>query len=295
MSSREESMLNRILISAMTLAAALLISVGVAAAFDDAQYPNLKGQWIRERAPAGVTGQGPFDPTRSWGHAQQAPLTPEYKAKFEESLADQAAGGPGFWPGARCLPPGMPAMMTNFRPMEIIVKPETTWLLIDHIHETHRRIFTDGRRWPEWAEPTFDGYSIGRWIDTDGDGRFDTLEVETRHFKGPRTFEPSGMPLHDDNQTVITERIYLDKADPNLLHDEMTVIDNALTQPWTVDKKFRRVKEARPYWPEDICAEGQAMIHVGKETYWVAGDGHLMPVKKGQAPPDLRYFKPSPK
>ena len=59
--------------------------------------------------------------------------------------------------------------------------------------------------------------------------------------------------------------------------------------------KFRRVNEARPYWPEDICAEGQAMIHVGKETYWVAGDGNLMPVKKGQAPPDLRYFKPSPK
>jgi hypothetical protein len=73
------------------------------------------------------------------------------------------------------------------------------------------------------------------------------------------------------------------------------VIDSALTRPWSVDKKFRRVKEARPYWPEDICAEGQAMIHVGKETYWVAGDGNLMPVKKGQAPPDLRYFKQSPK
>ena len=108
-------MFNRILISAMTLAAALLISVGVAAAFDDAEYPNLKGQWIRERAPAGVTGQGPFDPTRSWGHAQQAPLTPEYKAKFEESLADQAAGGPGFWPGARCLPPGIEASGSMLR------------------------------------------------------------------------------------------------------------------------------------------------------------------------------------
>jgi hypothetical protein len=37
------------------------------------------------------------------------------------------------------------------------------------------------------------------------------------------------------------------------------------------------------------------MVHVGKETYWVAGDGNLMPVKKGQAPPDLRYFKQSAK
>jgi len=181
--------------------------------------------------------------------------------------------------------------MTNFRPMEIIVKPETTWILVDHIHETHRRIFTDGRDWPAGLEPTFDGYSIGRWVDADGDGRYDVLEVETRSLKGPRTLEPSGMALHDDNATVIKERIFLDTADPDLLHDEMTVIDNALTRAWTVHKKYRRRQSGRPVWPEDICAEGQAMIHIGKETYWVSGDGNLMPVKKGQPPPDLRYFK----
>ena len=250
-------------IATATLATALFVSVTTLQAFDEAKYPDLSGQWTAVRL--GVRGQPAFDPTKPWGLGQEAPLTPEYQKVLEASLEDQKNGGQGNWrPGDACLPPGMPAMMTNFRPMEIIVKPETTWILIDHIHETHRRIFTDGRRWPEWVEPTFDGYSIGHWIDTDGDGRFDTLELETRHFKGPRTFEPSGMPLHDDNQTVITERIYLDKADPNLLHDEMTVIDNALTRPWTVDKKFRRVNEARPYWPEDICAEGQAMIHIGK-------------------------------
>jgi len=288
-------MVHRRSIGAIALAAALMTTIAAAAAFDGSKYPNLKGQWVRERPPAGVRGQGPFDPVKSWGRAQQAPLTPEYQAKFEQSLADQAAGGPGFWPGARCLPPGMPALMTNFRPMEIIVKPETTWILIDHINETHRRIFTDGRDWPEGVEPTFIGYSIGRWIDTDGDGRYDVLEVETRNFKGPRTFEPSGMPLHEDNQTVIKERMFLDKADANLLHDEMTVIDNALTRPWTVHKKYRREQAAQPVWPEDICAEGQAMIHIGKETYWRSGDGHLMPVKKGQAPPDLRYFTPTSK
>jgi len=277
--------------AAIALTAALCLASGGAPAFDDSKYPNLKGQWIRERAPAGVRGQGPFDPTKSWGRAQEAPLTPEYQARFEESLADQAEGGPGAWPGARCLPPGMPALMTNFRPMEIIIKPETTWILVDHIHETHRRIFTDGRDWPAGLEPTFDGYSIGRWIDTDADGRYDVLEIETRSLKGPRTLEPSGLPLHDDNATVIKERIFLDKADPDLLHDEMTVFDHALTRAWTVHKKYRRQQSARPVWPEDICAEGQAMIHIGKETYWVSGDGNLMPVKKGQPPPDLRYFK----
>jgi hypothetical protein len=29
-------------------------------------------------------------------------------------------------------------------------------------------------------EPRYLGYSIGKWLDTDGDGRYDTLEVETR-------------------------------------------------------------------------------------------------------------------
>jgi hypothetical protein len=37
------------------------------------------------------------------------------------------------------------------------------------------------------------------------------------------------------------------------------------------------------------------MIHIRNETYWLSGDGHLMPTKKGQAPPDLRYFAPASK
>ena len=88
-------MLVRSLIGAVVLAAVLLAPFDGAQAFDGSKYPNLKGQWLRERAPAGVTGQGPFDPTKSAGLAQQAPLTPEYQAKFEASLADQAAGGQG--------------------------------------------------------------------------------------------------------------------------------------------------------------------------------------------------------
>jgi hypothetical protein len=288
-------MLMKFAIGAATLAAMVCGAAVDALAFDDAKYPNLKGQWVRARSPAGVTGQGPFDPEKSWGRAQQAPLTPEYQAVFEESLKDQQEGGPGLWPGARCLTPGMPALMSPFRPMEIIVKPETTWILIDHIHETHRRIFTDGRQWPKEVEPSFDGYSLGQWIDEDRDGKYDVLEVETRHFKGPRTFEPSGIPLHADNETIIKERIFLDKQDPNLLHDHMTIIDNALTRPWTVLKKYSRVKDAQPVWPETICAEGNAMVLIGKETYWISGDGHLMPAKKDQPPPDLRYFKATSK
>ncbi len=128
------------------LLAVPLMTVGGAQAFDDAQYPNLKGQWLRALPPpVGVIGQGPFDPDKSWGLGQQAPLTPEYQAVFEASLADQAAGGQGLWQGAKCLAVGMPGMMTLFRPMEIVVKPDVTYILIDHIRDSRRRVYTDGR------------------------------------------------------------------------------------------------------------------------------------------------------
>src|SRR5215472_2879746 len=59
----------------------LIITIDTVRAFDDSLYPNLKGQWLRARPPAGVRGQGPFDPDKSWGLAQEAPLTPEYQGE----------------------------------------------------------------------------------------------------------------------------------------------------------------------------------------------------------------------
>jgi len=268
------------------LAAALTMAAAGAQAFDDAKYPDLKGQWTRISPP----GQPGFDPGKPRGRGQQAPLTPEYEAVFEANLADLAAGGEGLWPGYACRPPGMPPLMTAYEPMEIIVTPDITYIRIDHIHDTHRRIFTDGRDWPVEVEPAYAGYSIGRWTEPDQTGRYGVLEVETRHMKGPRAFDASGIPLHRDNMTVVKERIYLDKADPNILHDEITVIDNALTRPWTVTKNYRRNPNPRPVWPEYICAENNAHVRIGQESYFVSADGYLMPAKKGQAPPDLRYF-----
>jgi hypothetical protein len=32
-------------------------------------------------------------------------------------------------------------------------------------------------------------------------------------------------------------------------------------------------------------------VVIGKENYFLSGDGFLMPTKKDQPPPDLRYFK----
>jgi len=73
--------------------AALVTSIATAQAFDDAKYPDLSGLW--RAVNLGVGGQAAFDPTKPWGRGQQAPLTPEYQAIHEASLADQANGGPG--------------------------------------------------------------------------------------------------------------------------------------------------------------------------------------------------------
>jgi len=44
-------------------------------------------------------------------------------------------------------------------------------------------------------------------------------------------------------------------------------------------------------WEENNCVEGNAYITINKQVYVVGGDGHLMPLKKNQPAPDLRYFK----
>jgi hypothetical protein len=125
----------------------------------------------------------------------------------------------------------MPATMNGYNVTEFVVLPEITYVLTEHNLPIKRRIYTDRRAWLEGIEPTFQGYSIGHWLDTTDSGRYDMLEVETRGFEGPRSYDNSGLPLHPDNQSIIKERIFQDKADPNLLHDEITTIDHALRRP----------------------------------------------------------------
>jgi len=257
-------------------------------AFDDAQYPDLSGQWIRVRDRVG--GQITFDPTKPWGLGQEAPLTPEYQKVLEASIAEQENGGQGNWnSGARCFPPGMPATMNGYNFFEFVVLPGTTYVLNEHNLPIHRRIYTDGRDWPHEIEPTFQGYSIGHWIDTAGDGHFDVLEAETRGFKGPRALDPTGIPVHVDNQSIVKERIYLDRA--SRLHDEVTLFDHALTRPWSVHKSYLRGSEKYPAWPEENCPGVTRLIKLGSEVYFKGADDRLMPTRKDQPPPDLRYFQ----
>jgi hypothetical protein len=273
-------------IAFIALVAALAATLTASRAADEPKYPNLKGQWNT------LSPRGSFDPDKPRGTATLAPLTEEYKKIYEQNVAEQLAGGHGWETSYQCLPPGMPRAMIAYESMEVVVTPETTYILIDHIHD-HRRIFTDGRTFPansDEIEPSYRGFSIGRWVDEGNTGTYNVLEVETRGFKGQRSYDTSGLPLHADNQTVVKERIFLDKANPNILYDEITTIDHALSRPWVVTRKYERSGEKHPWWREVVCSENNQHVRISSENYMLSADGLLMPAKKDQAPPDLRYF-----
>ncbi len=162
-------------ISAFAFVSAFCAVTATATAQESAtsKYPDLRGQWTRTFVPRWAPGK------------EEPPLTPEYQKVFAENLADMAEGGPGNVPSWYCLPQGMPMMMNAYDPLEMVVTPDTTYVLISHVNDSYRRIHTDGREFAPDTDPVFAGYSIGKWIDQDGDGKYDVLEVETRSSRAP--------------------------------------------------------------------------------------------------------------
>lgn len=272
-------------IGALMVAGLLNAGGAQAQGFDPGKYPDWKGQWLR-------TGRGngnAWDPTKPLGLGEGAPLIPEYQAMLAASVADEKSGGQGSDPTYLCAPSGLPRSMIVVLPMEIIVTPETTYVALE-LFSTHRRIYTDGRDWPAKIEPSSEGYSIGRWEDSKGTGRYDQLVIETRGLKGPHTYDSSGVPFHKDDQAIIFERLYSDQNDPNILHNEVTTIDHALTRPWTVTRSYHRDSRSQPLWTETYCTEDNHHILIGGHNYIVSGDGYLMPARRNEPPPDLRNF-----
>jgi len=242
----------------------------VAAQYDPARYPDWSGpmRWVA------TPGGNRYDPMKPPGRGQQAPLTTEYQAKLEAGLKDQAEGGQGENQTYSCLPGGMPRDMAGNQGLEFVVTPKVTHVLF--VQTVPRRIYTDGRDWPADADTSLFGYSIGRWVDTQGTGRFDH----------------AGIPLHADNQTIIKERIFRDKEHPEIIHDVMTTIDHALAHPWTIDKTYR---PSNRDLVQNICTVGNMHVQIGKDAYFLSADGLLMPTKKDQSPPDLKYFRQTQK
>src|SRR5258707_15859088 len=131
----------------MTLAGVLVLATA-ALAFDESKYPDFSGQW---RRPPGVGIQ--WDPARKFGRDQQPPLTPEYQAIWEASMADQAAGGQGGDTRVTCVSNGMPRMAIIVRPLAFFIQDDMTLVVYDN--NIPRWIYTDGREMPKDAEPSY--------------------------------------------------------------------------------------------------------------------------------------------
>jgi hypothetical protein len=183
----------------------------------------------------------------SQGRAPDAPsLTPEYIAKWEMMRKSRMSGSYEFDNNAKCLPPGMPAMMGMAYGMEVMqTKDKITFF--SELNDALRRVYLDGRKpTPRILDdPTYAGYSTGYW-------EGDTLVVDTVALHPDSFIE--GFTPHSDAMTV-KERIRF--VGPGLLEDRITVIDpKALTKPWEAVRTYRKASPPNDQLREFACAEG---------------------------------------
>jgi hypothetical protein len=259
----------------IVLAAAMTVSAGVAwrlapvargqvpqagAAppdFSGVYYPVQEGRG-RGAGPVGEAGAGraagpPPRPTRgapvadlSQGRAPNAPeLTPEYLAKWEVVRKSRMAGSYEFDNTAKCLPPGMPAMMNMAYGMEVMqTRDKITFF--SELNDALRRVYLDGRKPSAKVldDPTYAGYSTGRW---EGDTLVvDTVAISTNSFI-------DGSSPHSEEMTV-RERLRF--IAPGILEDRITVTDpKALVRPWEVVRTYRKASPPNDELREFACAE----------------------------------------
>ncbi len=154
-------MLYRISACVMALVAALLLAVVAAPAFDDFDLSGIQ----RPMAACARGGHRLGRDQAARACAQNPPLTAEYQAIWEASMADQAAGGQGNDTRVTCVSNGMPRLMTIIRPMEFFIYPWITWW---STRTTCRAAsIRTAATFPKDEEPSYAGYSIGKWLDTD--------------------------------------------------------------------------------------------------------------------------------
>ena len=205
--------------------------------------------------PAGAQRGGPPPrPTQSaplsdgsQGRSPDAPkLTPEYLTKWEVMRKSRIAGSYEYDNNARCLPPGMPAMMGMAYGMEVMqTKDKITFF--SELNDALRRVYLDGRKpTPKILDdPTYAGYSTGQW-------EGDTLVVDTVALHPDSFIE--GFTPHSEAMTV-KERIRF--VGPGLLEDRITVTDpKALTRPWETVRTYRKAAPGNDQLREFACAEG---------------------------------------
>jgi hypothetical protein len=148
-------------------------------------------------------------------------------------------------PGFRCLPPG-PGRNVAKGFAKFIQTPELIVILYDEGGGDFRQVFLDGRRLVEDPNPTWRGYSVGRW-------EGDTLVVDTTGFNDRVWLNINGLSPHSETLHVIEKYRRLDFGHMEL---QMTIDDpKTYTKPWTVTaiKELRLEDDVLEY----VCLENE--------------------------------------
>ena len=213
--------------------------------------PDLSGIWVRVRGisaprenPAGLPGR--LDHFLPKGAV--IPLLPAAAALYEQRSQNLGKGRPS----ERCLPHGIPDAMLYGGPMKIVQNRRLTLILFEEFNH-YRQLFTDGRAFPQDPQPTWFGYSVGRW---DGD----TFVVDTMGFNDQTWMDDSGLPHSDALRT--TERFH--RPDFGHLNLQLTFDDpRNYAKPWSVSLAFDLMPDTELI--EHICENERDARHmVGK-------------------------------
>jgi hypothetical protein len=174
----------------------------------------------------------------------EVPLRPEAAALFKQRSDNHGAGRPS----ERCLPHGIPDAMF----VDIFKFVQTPGLILilyqEFIH--YRQIFTDGRPFPKDPQPTWLGYSVGKW---DGDA----LVVGSTGFNDLTWLDDSGHPHTDAMHTI--ERF--ERRDFGHMDLHVTIDDvKAYTKPWTIAIQFELLPDTD--FVEDVCDNEKDAQHM---------------------------------
>jgi len=208
-----------------------------------AQVPDFSGVWRTINAPA-----APREGTSlRWLPApgELPPLNAAYMDRYKKIQASRESGSEETEPVARCLPPGMPYFTLAQYGLEILQTKDKIAFFSEWM-DAYRRVYLDGRTMPKDLDPSYQGYSTGRWEGS-------TLVVETVNLREETVLDRYGSP-HSDAMRI-TERIRL--TAPDQLEDSMIVSDTkAFTKPWEVVRRYRRAAAGNDELHENTCTEG---------------------------------------
>lgn len=146
-----------------------------------------------------------------------------YQPWAADLVKERSAGRAGFSPTSRCLPAGVPRIHTQPQFRKYVQLPGLLVILLEY-NASYRQIFMDGRPLPADPQPSWNGYSTGRW-------EGDTLVVETNGLRDMWIDVRSGNPITE--AAKVTERFR--RVNYGNMEIEVTVDDpKAYTKPWTV-------------------------------------------------------------